>query len=173
MYCPKCATQLSDEQKFCRSCGLDLQVVSQILTSESQTVGRDETESQTIERSQSRKAKLQRRSIITIVSSLLVGCLIPICLGLFSKWAGLNQLVLVLSGLAGFLLFTGCILLLYSDGVSETQVDGEPSKPSMLGQAKQTNKLPLDDGFESVAGFDERTTDLLNRSVSKGSRKGA
>ena len=32
MYCPKCATQNSDETKYCRSCGSNLSLVPQALT---------------------------------------------------------------------------------------------------------------------------------------------
>jgi hypothetical protein len=32
MYCPKCATQNTDETKFCRSCGSNLSLVPQALT---------------------------------------------------------------------------------------------------------------------------------------------
>jgi zinc-ribbon domain len=32
MYCPKCATQNTDETKFCRSCGSNLSLVTQALT---------------------------------------------------------------------------------------------------------------------------------------------
>lgn len=32
MYCPKCATENSDETKFCRSCGSNLSLVPQALT---------------------------------------------------------------------------------------------------------------------------------------------
>ena len=32
MYCPKCGTQNSDQARFCRGCGVDLQPVAQALT---------------------------------------------------------------------------------------------------------------------------------------------
>ena len=41
MYCPKCGKENSHEQRFCRSCGLNLQTISQAMThelSESQSV---------------------------------------------------------------------------------------------------------------------------------------
>ncbi len=171
IYCPKCATQHSDEQKYCRSCGFDLQVVSQILASESEAVETDKLDSTESEPSQSKKAKLQLRGMITVISALLVGCLIPISLGLFSNWTGLTQLILVLSGLAGLLLFSGSIILIFADSLAEKQINKKSSPLTALRGSVKTNQLPPVDQSEPVAAFNEHTTDLLNTPVDRGSKK--
>ena len=162
MYCPKCSAPVSDDQKYCRSCGLDLQIISQVFAIESR-----EPESAETKAPRGRKERLRILGTITLMSSLMVGCLIPISLGLFHDWAGLTPLILVLSGLAGLPLFAGIILLVYADSL---RIINKPYRPASLPHGVTTNQLAPASQSESVLSVTEHTTDLLNAPPGNDSR---
>ena len=161
MYCPKCAASVSDNQRYCRSCGLDLQIISQVFEVKSEEVELSEDEP-----ARGRKGRLRIRGTITLLSGLMIGCLIPICLGLLHDWEGVIPLILVLSGLAGLALFAGTILLVYSESL---QLSKKSNRPTHIMRGATTNQLSPVDNSASVPTVTERTTDLLDAPVVKDS----
>lgn len=69
-----------------------------------------------------RRWRRQRHGLglLLVLCSLLVGCFIPICLGLFAGASGLGALVTLLAGVAGVLLLLGAMLLLAAEGQTLT-----------------------------------------------------
>lgn len=150
MYCPKCATLQSDDQKFCRACGLNLEIIAEIITDES-NAGKFNAVSGAKAWHKKRKNRLENLGGLTIMLSLLIGCLIPLVIGLsyliaFSAVL-LESLILILSGVAGIMLFGGISLAIYGD-MSKKAVKDE-DLPKALNH-KNIGELASADNFEPV-----------------------
>jgi hypothetical protein len=175
IYCPKCATPQSEEQKFCRACGFDLQIVSRVLAREATEVVPEQQESAESGPPKTRRANMEMRGLVALFSALMVGCLIPIALGLFPNWSGLNNFMILMGGIAGFILFGGILMLVYSDYLPKTEAT-PPKQPIRLPsfpQSVPTNQLPPADESETVPSITERTTGLLPTPASNTSQKDA
>jgi hypothetical protein len=75
MYCPCCGKQTPESQRFCRSCGLDLQAVSEAVLAHLSA-----TEADTAEKADptSRERKLNRWGIITGLSGIMIFLLLVV-----------------------------------------------------------------------------------------------
>lgn len=144
-----------------------MQIVSRVLAHESPEDAPDQMESADSNPLKSRRAKVEMRGLVTLFSGLMVGCLIPICMGLFPNWSGPNNFFILLGGVAGFLLFGGILLLVYSDYLPKTEATKLPSRWNPFPQSVPTNQLPPADQSEPVRIVTERTTDLLNMPAGK------
>ncbi|HEY0604812.1 MAG TPA: hypothetical protein VGD58_17975 [Herpetosiphonaceae bacterium] len=114
MYCPQCATHLAATATRCHECNLDVQQIGRMLREPSTSLA-----------GQMQRWKAQRRSLGTllVMCSLLVGCLIPISIGLFREFEALSSIVVGLAGLAGLVLVIGSMLLMAADGAILTGDD--------------------------------------------------
>jgi hypothetical protein len=159
MYCPSCGIQTSSDQKYCRSCGMDLQMISQ-------AVG--EHLGQIIEESKARQRKLERWGTVTgligvsMLALLLIGFLI--CLAV-SKVAGIS---IDAFGFDSFAPVVGAIGLCLT--ISGAGLAGYPSirkelgklRPAKLtGKAQTTAELLEANKGEQAPSITERTTNLL------------
>lgn len=121
MYCPNCATPLASEPS-CPRCGLETAPVLRLLRGEPPAD----------------RWSRQRRALgtLTVLCSLLLGCLIPVSLALFAGRTFLTLLILLLAGMAGVLLLIGSMLLMAADGLILTGGPARRDAPRALPAAE-------------------------------------
>jgi hypothetical protein len=170
MYCPKCGTLLPDDQKFCRACGLGLQEIAATVRRETSLTESRQPGPVEIP-AQETTPDLMRRGIIVLLSSFLVGCLLPISAGLTSFYPWVDALAPVIAGVAGLVLFTGVIMIVYASTQKSAPSKSESTPIGDLPQADTTNRLEAPADQLTVApSVTERTTEIFeskNRVKSK------
>lgn len=159
MYCPKCATPAPEDQKFCRSCGLSLQFTALALADQAEESEASQAMSEAVEPWQSQRAVLNRWGIVTVLLSLMIGCLFLVCAGLNAFIPGIAHLIPVILGVSGFLLFGGSLLIVYASLLPKAPAGREAS---LLTPSGPTNKLPPEHHSAPPLGITEGTTDLLD-----------
>jgi hypothetical protein len=115
MYCPRCATQNSDDIKFCRSCGTNLETVAQALSGKKLPAKSGQGKSKT---SKPEKSWLDKRregmdGIVRGTGLLGASLLIGVALGLFSNAA---DWIIIWVGLAGWMACWGFISIVSGIG---------------------------------------------------------
>ena len=115
MYCPICGSETSDNQKFCRSCGMDVQIIQTAVAEHLSQRGADE--SLTAKMIENRRKELERRGTLIMLSGsslmvlLVVAFLIAVGfgrvfgfdlhpLGLIAPWIIALGLILMVTGIA-------------------------------------------------------------------------
>ena len=156
MHCPSCGAETTLEQRFCRSCGMDLETVSKLVAAHSSP------ETLKLEKSLTDKANRQR-----MYQSLKWG-MICFILGMAAlattKTLALDK-IFNLGPL--FLLFMGMGLMLYSvllpmrDRVSNSKRLPGLGSTSELPETETTKELPAARVPVPVASITERTTQLI------------
>lgn len=153
MYCPNCGKTNSNEQKFCRACGLNLEQTGLSLA---QQLPAAELENKL----HRRERQVERWLIIAGVSAISI-----LVLGVL--WGVIYKIIIikgdVVEGL-GFLAFIlgvvlFAILALYRDSLrkaSKRQLPEATTKP-----AANTAELLNESHFEPISSVTERTTELL------------
>ncbi|MDQ3252707.1 MAG: zinc ribbon domain-containing protein [Acidobacteriota bacterium] len=140
MYCPNCGKENSNEQRFCRSCGLSLQMISQMLVNELSATESDDSSIEIIKREERRWQNplmygflmLTLGIIIVIFGKTILGEQLIADIGTVMAFLGI-----------GLLGFKGVSLMLSqssSSPQSKALSEGEPM--TRLPPASRTGELP-------------------------------
>ena len=155
MYCPNCGNKNSEDQNFCRTCGLGLEKIAQSLTEQLPTVA--------IKGLQERKERLERLGMASlgifglgIVGLLVYNIFYKLIISQGAIIAGLAALAAVVfigSGLVSVFLFAKAKELTEATGKRQLELPSEPTTGKLLDSPKQpvfsvadrtTNLLPVD-----------------------------
>ncbi len=176
MYCPNCGTETSESRKFCRSCGMSLEIISQALTGQLQTLPTDTAMESAP--AQSERRKMMRWGFGVFWLGILLAALLGILGGAISTLASqAGEFIASLAGLGGLIVLVGIGMMIYSRFLPNAP---GLKTPAPLPQPRQTELPPAQRGVDMrpeslsppVLSVTENTTELLDPSSHKERRQG-
>jgi len=118
------------------------------------------------------RKRLTLYGTLAVMASLMIGCVIPVVIGLRPYFPTPESLIVLLAGLAGLVMFGGCSLLIYADALPKAQPPGAPPAPAALPKAPTTNELGPAPIAESMPSVTEHTTRALEPEPGRARRPG-
>jgi len=156
MHCPSCGTETSKNQKFCRSCGIGLQMISQAVAKHLSTADSAESPVESEANKQRRMYTLARLGIVAFfvgMALMVMGKQFP-----DHDWIGLIGVLVLLLG--AFVATYGVLSPLRQI----TSPSRKPPQPADLPQADPT-ALPSANPIELIPSVTEHTTRTLELSL--------
>ena len=157
MFCPNCGTRNSSEQKFCRSCGLNLEKSNESLHEQLPTADRANLLKQT--KMLEKYGNFAFGGLAVIFGFGIFALIFTI----FSKMilSGENVIVGILLSLFIIFAFLSLIYVVLNESLKEKKTKANPVFKNEL-KVKPEAKMLEDKPFETVpSSVTERTTDLL------------
>ena len=155
MFCPNCGNKNSVDQRFCRSCGLGLEKVSQSLTEQLPNASALSLQQQ--------KEKFERLGMIAL-SVFGFGVGISILYMVFYKLMVSQGKVLAGLGVLAFLIVIGCGLasvILFAKANEVKEVPAPRIDPAELSSERSTQELLSEAKPSPQFSVTDRTTNLL------------
>ena len=157
MFCPNCGSNNSTEQKFCRSCGLNLEKSAESLVEQMPNAQNPNLLKQTQQIEKFGNFALGGFGVVLLTA---VGAIIYF---IFSKMilSGANVLAGIL--IIAFLIFAvlSLIFVILNESAKEKKAKINPVLADELTGAKDTGKLLEEKPFEPVSSVTENSTELL------------
>jgi hypothetical protein len=156
MNCPKCGLQALADQKFCRSCGASLQMITQPLA--------DHAPASDLERTPTIILKDEKQGPNRLVPWGFTIMFIGVAIGVMGKMLMHEEMVTVVGVLVSLV---GMFLTVYpylSPSPRQKHDSSPSSQPGVLTHSPPTKYLPQTSNTEFVSSITERTTALLENS---------
>jgi len=158
MFCPNCATNNSTEQKFCRSCGINLRVIAeslllQLTTAQNAKLSKKEG---AIENFKNFVLSQFGLGLLIAVFFIISGIFFKVILKDNNVSFGISLIVIIVSTVWIIL----CVS--YFQFVKERKAQINPVLTSELTEKKDTGKLLEEKPFEPVHSVTENSTELLS-----------
>ena len=157
MYCPNCGNKNSQDQKYCRSCGLGLEKVVQTLTEQLPT-----RKDLSIEQQKERFERLGVAALgifgLGILSFVLYGIIYKVMITQGNVLAGLGYLGIVLVLGCGLL---SVVLFAKANELKDAKAKREIRQPGELAPDGATRELSPERHTPPVFSVTDRTTELL------------
>ena len=163
MNCPKCDLQTLPDQKFCRSCGASLQMITQPLAEYATVSDLERTPPITFKGEQQRTNRLTPWAFIIMF--------IGVAIGIIGKMLMHQEMVTVIGVLVSVV---GMFLTVYPYlSLSPRQKhDSIPSsQPEVLTPSQTTKYLSQENNTAYIPSITERTTDLMKDSAPTRTRR--
>ena len=156
MHCPSCSAECTLEQRYCRSCGMDLETVSKLVAEHSSP------EALKLEESLSKKANQQRmyQSLKWGMISLILGMAVLTIV----KTLALDKTFNLVGALLLFMamgLMAYSVLAPMSERASRSKKLPASGRTSELSETDTTRELPAAGVPIPAASITERTTQLI------------
>ena len=161
MLCPNCGTQTTNEQKFCRNCGMNLEPVSKALAAHLSQEGLPVPPPAR----EAERLALRRMAtgLIWGIGVLLIGILLLSMTKVFALRPGYKMLGLFVTLLGTFISVLAVLWPLRSAARRHSRAP----RPGALEGERTTGRLLGESTIEPAASVTERTTDLLGVEVKR------
>lgn len=166
MFCPNCGIESEINRKFCRSCGMSLEVISHVLTGQfpSAQTGDGVVESEQMFKSDRQKVK--RIGFITLLCGFFLAATLAILGGAFGNLdSQLGNFIGSLAGMGGVVLMTGIGIIIYSLFLPKLSALPKTHQQTSLPPAQQPVNLRPDYNRVPVSSVTENTTELLEETA--------
>jgi len=172
MYCPNCATETAIDQKFCRSCGMSLALVSQAMSSQSlvpDAAGKHPFTASIEDRSERRQSKFMRWGFVI----LFAGLVFTILMGVGGDEVqrvnfSLGHFMNSLAGVGAAILLAGVGLIVYAGllpSIKQPQAPPvraiSPPAPAINDPSTAPTTASMEPPAESLPSITEHTTYIL------------